>query len=344
MKKKLEKYKYNKVYIIAEIGNTHEGSLGLAKKFAEEAAICGVDAVKFQTHIFSDESIDNSPNPPYFQDETRKEYFKRTSFSKSEWIKLKIFCENILGIDFLSTPFSNKSVNLLKSIGSKAIKISSGDVNNIPLLEKISKLGIKIFISSGMSNWKEIDYALNILLKNKKNKITLLQCTSEYPCPPEKSGLNIITEMKKKYPHINIGFSDHTKGIAIPLAAICYGATVIEKHFTLSNKMYGSDAMNSTEPDEFKILVNEIRNLEKALNFQVKKISYSSKIKKMKIIFEKSIVISKDLPVHHIIKKSDLKFKKPGNGIPTSNYKKIIGKTIIRKLKKDHLLSWKDFK
>ena len=332
MKKKINKLKYKKVYVIAEIGNTHEGSLGLAKKFAEVASNCGVDAVKFQTHIFSDESLDNSPNPPYFQDETRKEYFKRTSFSKSEWMKLKTFCENKLKIDFLSTPFSNKSVNLLRSIGSKAIKISSGDVNNIPLLENISKLGIKIFMSSGMSNWQEIEYALNILLKNKKNKITLLQCTSQYPCPPEKSGLNIITEMKHKYPNINIGFSDHTKGIAIPLAAICYGATVIEKHFTLSNQMYGSDAMNSTAPKEFKNLVIEIRNLEKALNSNIKKISNSPEIKKMKFIFEKSIVLSRDLPMNHIIKKSDLKFKKPGNGILTSNYTKIIGKTILKKL------------
>ena len=155
-----------KVYIISEIGNSHEGSLGLAKQFIKTAAECGVDAVKMQTHIFEAESLPDAPNPPYFKNESRKEYFDRTGFSINQWKELKRFAEKDLKIDFFSSPFSLKPVDLLENIGVKSYKIASGEVNNIPLLEKIAKTGKRVLLSSGMSSWTELDYAVEVLQSN----------------------------------------------------------------------------------------------------------------------------------------------------------------------------------
>ena len=329
-----------KVYIIAEIGNTHEGSLGLAKRFAKCASDCGVDAVKFQTHIFNEESLNDAPNPPYFSNETRKEYFERTSFEKKQWAELKRYCEKDLNVDFLSTPFSIAAVDLLESINVSSYKISSGDVTNIPLLERVARTQKKILLSTGMSGWDEIDLAVNTLQTNECKELIIFQCTSEYPCPPELSGINIITELKNRYKNIKIGYSDHTIGFAIPLAAVFKGASFIEKHFTLSKKMYGSDAMNSTEPKEFKELVSAIRDFENASNNPVDKDQIADNLSKMKETFEKSIVLSKSLKKGQIIKFDDLAFKKPGDGIKPAFYKKILGRKIVKAIKKDCKLEW----
>ena len=269
-----------KTYIIAEIGNSHEGSLGLAKQFIQTAAESGVDAVKMQTHVFDAESLPDAPNPPYFKNESRREYFERTAFSINQWKELKRFAEKDIKIDFFSSPFSLEAVDLLESIGVKSYKIASGEVSNIPLLEKIAKTGKKVLLSSGMSNWAELDHAVKILQSNGCKDLIVMQCTSEYPCPPNQAGLNVIDEMKSRYKNVTLGYSDHTMGSAVPLAAVMKGAKVIEKHFTLSQKMYGSDASNSTEPDEFKRLVDEIRQLEIALNYNVDK---DKKVKYLKI-------------------------------------------------------------
>ncbi len=329
-----------KTYIVAEIGNTHEGSLGLAKMFAKSAAKCGVDAVKFQTHIFNEESLDNAPNPSYFKDETRREYFERTSFNKVQWCELKEYCERDLNIDFFSTPFSNLAVDLLESIGVSTYKISSGDVNNIPLLEKIALTGKKVILSTGMSNWEEIDMAVDILKSNSCGELIILQCTSQYPCPPESSGLNIIKEIKNRYDDVSVGYSDHTLGIAIPLAAVIKGATFIEKHFTLSKDMYGSDAKNSTEPGEFKDLVCAIRDYETAVNSSIDKDLLMSEMIDMKNVFEKSIVLCRSLSAGSVIKFEDLAFKKPGDGIKTQFYKQIIDRKIVKDVAANTQLCW----
>jgi N,N'-diacetyllegionaminate synthase len=333
-----------KVYIIAEIGNTHEGSLGLAKQFIKAAVETGVDAVKMQTHIFEAESLPNAPNPSYFQDETRKEYFERTSFTIKEWKELKRYSEKDLGIDFFSSPFSLEALDLLEKIGIDTYKIASGEVNNIPLLEKIAKTKKKVLLSSGMSSWKELDEAVHTLQSNGCQDLIVLQCTSEYPCPSEQAGLNVINELKERYENIKVGYSDHSLGLAVPLAAVTLGATVIEKHFTLSKKMYGSDALNSTEPKDFKILVDEIRALEKALSSQINKDKKALSLIDMKMTFEKSIVSNSSKDSSHIITFKDLDFKKPGDGIPAREYKKIIGKKLNQKIKKNHKFSWEDFK
>jgi len=331
------------IYIIAEIGNTHEGSLGLAKQFIRAATECGVDAVKFQTHIFDAESLPDAPNPPYFKDETRKEYFERTAFTIEQWKELKRFSEEDMGVDFFSSPFSLEAVDLLEEVGIDIYKIPSGEVSNIPLLEKIAMTGKKVLLSSGMSSWTELDEAVKTLKENGCGPLTILQCTSEYPCPPEESGLNVLNEMKSRYPDCEIGYSDHTLGVAIPVAAVIKGATIIEKHFTLSKKMYGSDAINSTEPDEFKRLVEEIRQVETALSHKVDKDKKTESLKNMKITFEKSIVSAIPIKKGATITTSMLTYKKPGNGIPARDYKKVVGKKMKTDIKSNHKFKWEDF-
>lgn len=326
-------------YIIAEIGNTHEGSMGLAKCFIQEAKNCGVNAVKFQTHIFSVESLSSAPNPPYFTDENRKEYFERTSFTLEQYRELRRFSEDVCGIDFISSAFSIEAAILLINAGVKIIKVPSGEVTNTPLLEYLAKSDCRVILSSGMSTWRELDKAYSILSSVKD--LVILQCTSEYPCPPEKAGLNVITELKIRY-KCNVGFSDHTLGVSVPIAAVVLGAKIIEKHFTLSKLMYGSDAINSMEPKEFKILVSEIRNVEKALDNSIDKDLIDDNLKLMKTVFEKSIVVANFIQKGQVVRFNDLAFKKPGNGIPASDYNLIIGKKANCDLNKDHLLSFAD--
>ena len=331
-----------KTYIISEIGNTHEGSLGLAKKFMTVAAKCGADAVKMQTHIFQAESLLNAPNPPYFKDETRQEYFERTAFTLDEWKELKRFAEKELNIDFLSSPFSLEAVDLLEAVDINTYKIASGEVNNIPLLEKIAKTSKKVLLSSGMSSWTELDNAVETLQSNGCKDLIVLHCTSEYPCPPDQVGLNALDEFKIRYKDISIGFSDHTIGLAAPLAAVMKGAKVIEKHFTLSKEMYGSDAAHSTEPIEFKKLVDEIRQLEFILKSKIDKDEKVKSLENMKITFEKSIVASKSINKFDVLEFKDLAFKKPGDGIPARDYKKLIGKKLNKAVEKDYKFRWND--
>jgi N,N'-diacetyllegionaminate synthase len=331
------------VYIIAEIGNTHEGSLGLAKQFIKTAADTGVDAVKMQTHIFEKESLPDAPNPPYFRDETRKEYFERTAFTLEQWIELKRFSEEDLGIDFFSSPFSLEAVDMLERVGVNTYKIASGEVNNIPLLEKVARTGKKVLLSSGMSCWAELDKAVETLQTNGCKDLVVLQCTSEYPCPPEQAGLNVLNQIKNRYKNIVVGYSDHTLGVAVPLAAVIMGASVIEKHFTLSKKMYGSDAMNSTEPDEFKRLVSEIRQVELAISNAINKDKNIKNLTSMKIIFEKSIVSIGKLDKGSVLLPHMLAYKKPGDGIPARDYKNLIGRKLKREVDKDHKFQWSDF-
>ena len=321
--------------IIAEIGNTHEGSLGLAKQFVKVAAECGADAVKFQVHIFDSESLPTAPNPPYFKDESRKNYFKRTAFTLNQWKILKKFSEDECDIEFLASPFSNDAVDLLANIGITTFKIASGETSNLPMLEKIASLRTAVLLSTGMSTWSEIDSAVNCLTTNGCGDLTILQCTSDYPCLPENSGLNVLDEIKKRYPSHNIGYSDHTLGVAIPIAAACKGALVIEKHFTLSKRMYGSDAMFSSEPGEFKLLVDSLRNVERGLFSNVDKDAKANSLHEMKNTFEKMIVASSDLLEGTILKPLNLAYKKPMNGIPASKYQEVIGKTLKCKVLKD---------
>jgi len=324
--------KNEKIFIIAEVGSVHDGSLGNAFNLIKVAKECGASAVKFQTHIADEETLKNALNPSYFQDENRYDYFQRTSFTKEQLKKLKNYARKI-GIKFFSSPFSIKALHLLNNLGVEYIKIPSGEVNNLPLLEQISKKNKTVFLSTGMSSWKEIDQAVKIL---KNNKLIIMQCTSMYPCPPNKVGINIFQEFKKKY-NLQLGFSDHTQGNVAAIMALANGARYFEKHITLSKRMYGSDALNSLEPHEFK---NYCENLKEALIIQnnPSKKLISKYLKNMKLIFEKKIVLKKEMKKNSVLTLSNLGYKKTKKGINANKYKEIIGKKLKKDMKKNSII------
>lgn len=322
--------------IIAEIGSTHDGSFGNAKKIIKAAKDCGADIVKFQFHIPEFEMLSNAPNPSFFKSEGRYKYFLRTNFSLSQFKLLKDYAEQ-LNIGFMVSPFSEKAIELLKKISLKYYKVASGELTNLNLLEELKKTKKLIFLSTGMSNWSEIDDAVKIL---PKDKTIIMQCSSIYPCPEEMVGLNNIEIMRKRY-GIPVGFSDHYLGFEAGFAAAALGATFIEKHITFSRKMYGSDAPFAMELDEFKRYVNGIKNIWKMNNNPVNKNNLKPYLK-IKRVFEKSIILNKKLEKGHILKKNDLSFKKPGDGISAKYYKKIIGKKIKKNLPLNHKLKKSD--
>jgi N-acetylneuraminate synthase len=227
---------------------------------------------------------------------------------------------------------------MLEDLGMEIYKIPSGEVTNIPLLERIAEFGKPVLLSSGMSEWKELDQAVEVLLKG--GPLTVMQCASAYPCPPEKIGLNVIGEMRTRY-GTAVGYSDHTMGYAAPIAAAALGASVIEKHFTFSRLMYGSDAKHSMEPPEFKVLADALRETWAALGHPVDK-GDSSGFREMKRIFEKSVVTSRPLKPGDILGKPDLAFKKPGDGIRAADYHALLGKRVKGDLPADHKLSKDD--
>jgi len=325
--------------IIAEIGSVHDGSFGNAIKLIELAKDCGASSVKFQTHIAKEETLENAPMPSFFKGEPRYEYFQRTSFSLTQWEELKAKCD-IIDIEFLSSPFSIKAIEILEKIDMMKYKIPSGEVTNIPLLEVIAETKKPILLSSGMSSWEELDNAVNTIQKTHNN-ITVLQCTSEYPCDYERVGLNIMMEIKDRY-NLPIGLSDHTLSNYSAFAATVLGATVIEKHLSFNRKMYGSDAKHSLEPNEFKDLVDGIETIQKMLSSKIDKNLIVKDMKEMKEVFQKSIVSVVDIPKNSIITKDMIGYKKPGIGIPASDYNNVIGKKTKKDISNNSLILEKD--
>lgn len=324
------------VFIIAEIGSTHDGSIGIAKNSIKVAAECGVDAVKFQTHIAEYESIPNAPNPPLFKEESRIDYFKRTTFSVEGWKELK-HCAEKHNVTFLSSVFSHQSVDLLEEVEVECYKIPSGEVTNIPLIEYVARTDKPVLLSSGMSSWRELNEAVDTLRK-WTDRITILQCSSIYPCRYEEVGLNIIGEMRKKY-LLPVGLSDHTLTNYASFAAVALGVTVIEKHFTLSKNLYGSDAAHSVDPNGFMDLVEGVRAIESIMSHNVDKDNIE-RYAETKLIYEKSIVATKNISVGETLTKAMLTLKKPGTGLPARFLERIIGIKTIKKIALDEVLTY----
>ena len=326
-------------FIIAEVGSVHDGSFGNAKKLIEAAAECEVDAVKFQTHIPEAETLPDAPMPPYFKGEPRFEYFRRTGFSMDQWKKLKSHCDDH-DVIFLSSPFSEEAVDLLESVEMPQYKIPSGEVTNLPMLEKIARLGKPVILSSGMSAWDELDRAVAVIKKHNE-ELTVLQCTSEYPCPYEQVGLNVMLEMAKRY-QVLVGLSDHTLTNYAVFAAVTLGATVIEKHFTFSRKMYGSDALHSLEPREMVDLVQGVRAIEAMLVNPVEK-DQVGPYADMKRIFEKSLVAQVDIPAGTILTRELIGIKKPGTGISAARLDEFLGKKVCNDILAGVIFAEDDF-
>lgn len=314
-------------YIIAEIAQAHEGSLGIAHSYIDSLAKTGVDAIKFQTHIADAESSIYEPFRINFsyEDKCRMDYWRRMEFSLDQWVGLKKHCDEV-GVEFMSSPFSNEAVELLEKVGVSRYKIGSGEVNNLLLLEKIAQTGKPVILSSGMSSLEELDKSVKFL-KERDIIVELLQCTTSYPTSPEQWGLNVIDVLSKRY-NIPIGFSDHSGEIFAPLFAAVLGAKTLEVHAVFDKDIFGPDSKSSLNINQIQTLVNGIRQLERSLACLVDKTANTS-FYELKRIFEKSLCINKDLNEGHIIKFEDLDSKKPkGKGLPSSEYNNVIGKKL----------------
>ncbi|MGY5850404.1 N-acetylneuraminate synthase family protein [Salegentibacter sp. F14] len=329
------------MFIIAEIGQAHEGSLGIALSYIDALAEMGVDAVKFQVHIAEAESSIYEPFRVKFseQDKTRFDYWKRMEFSKKQWQLLKNRCVK-KGVEFLASPFSNKAVELLEELEVNRYKIGSGEVNNFLLLEKIAQTGKPVILSSGMSTLEELDKTTQFL-KNRKVEFSILQCTTAYPSEPKEYGLNVIGELKDRY-RVSVGYSDHSARPETCIAATALGAEILEFHAVFDRRSFGPDATSSMEIDEIKDLVQAVRNIYTSMKQPVNK-SDNSKYENLKKIFEKSLAVNKDLPQGHILSFEDLEAKKPkAYGMDAWNFEEVIGKQLKRKMKKWEFLHWED--
>ena len=325
-------------FLIAEIGLSHEGSVGIAKSYIDLATDLGFDAIKFQTHNADDESSKQEAfrSKIFFQDKTRFDYWKRTSFDNDTWLFLKKYCDK-KKIIFISSAFSEKSLKVLKKIGQKYWKIPSGEVTNLILIEQIAKLKKHIFLSTGMSTFSEIKEALKIIRKHH-NKITLMHCTSEYPTKPDNVNLQLINTMSKKF-NIDVGYSDHTGELSTCLIANYLGAVAAEIHITFSKKMFGADASSSIELNNLQEWVRSMKFVDTIKNQSLSKDQISKKLNFMKKLFEKSLIASENLKKGEKFKLEDFILRKPGNGLSAKYAQKLIGKRIKKNYLKNQLIS-----
>lgn len=311
-------------YIIAEIGQAHEGSLGILHSYIDAVARTGVQAIKFQLHLAEAESSSYEPFRVKFsyEDQTRYDYWKRMEFTLEQWKEIKTHCDEV-GLDFICSPFSNLAVDWLEEIGVKYYKIGSGEVNNLLLLEKIAKTKKPVIISSGMSSFSELDKTVSFL-KERNVDFSVLQCTTSYPTQPEQFGFNVIRELKERY-QVKVGFSDHSAKIATNIAAVAFGAEILEFHVVFDRKMFGPDTKSSLTIDEVSQLVEDANATYKAIQNPIDK-NNNKQFSELKSIFEKSLAINKDLPKGHLITFEDLEAKKPkGYGIDALKFQDIIG-------------------
>ena len=309
-----------RVEVIAEAGMNHDGSLGNAIRVAEVAAECGADAVKFQLHDAAAETTRDAPSPPYFERESRWDYFRRTAFTDEQWTTLKDACDRA-GIEFLCSVFSLEAVNRLERLAVRRYKIGSGEVTNLELVRGVASTRKPVLLTSGMSSWAELDAAVEAAGED----VTVLQCTSEYPTPAERVGLNVLAELRARYAK-PVGLSDHSLGNYAAFAAVALGAVVVEKHFTLSKHLYGPDAALAAEPDELEDLVEGIREIETMLASPVDKDDVAP-VAEMKRVFEKSVVTVAEIAAGTTIERAMLAAKKPGTGIPAARLEDVVGRT-----------------
>ncbi len=330
------------MFIIAEIAQAHEGSLGIAHSYIDALAKTGVHAVKFQTHIAVAESSIHEPFRVKFsyEDETRFDYWKRMEFTASQWAGLKSHCEE-KGLEFISSPFSCAAVDLLENLGVTTYKIGSGEVSNLLMLEKIARTGKKIILSSGMSSLDELDSTIQFL-KPFGNALSVLQCTTAYPTVAGQWGLNQIRVLKERF-GLPTGFSDHSGDIFACLAATSLGASILEFHAVFDKNMFGPDAKASLTISEITKLVQGVNEITKDLHSAINKES-SESFAELKKIFQKSLAVNKDLEAGHIITMDDLESKKPaGYGINAGDFKKVLGKKLAHKKSAQDFLTETDF-
>lgn len=324
--------------IIAEAGVNHNGDINIARELINEAKKAGADVVKFQT--FNPRKLaSKSAGMAKYQkanlgkEESQEEMLSKLTLKQEEYIELARYCKDI-GIQFLSTPFEIESVHFLDRL-QDVWKIPSGEITNYPYLVEIAKTGKEVILSTGMSTLQEVDDALEVLKTNGAGKITLLHCTTNYPTPMQDVNLKAMMTIKE-HCGCPVGYSDHTSGIEVPIAAVAMGATVIEKHFTLDRTMEGPDHKASLEPDELVVMVKAIRNIETAMGNGIKEPSDSEK-SNIDVV-RKSIIAARDIKAGEIFTEENITTKRPGSGINPMRWNEVIGMRAIRDFKEDELI------
>ena len=326
--------------IIAEAGVNHNGDMDIAKRLIDAAADAGVDYVKFQTFKTENLVSCDAPTAEYQKTATNEtsQYamLKRLELSEAQHLELIDYCRE-KGVNFLSTAFDLDSIDLLSTFDLDFWKIPSGEITNYPYLAKIARTGQPIVMSTGMCDHQDIENALNVLLDNGacKDNITLLHCNTQYPTPHEDVNLLAMPHMGSTF-GVKAGYSDHTQGIEVPIAAVALGATVIEKHFTLDRNMEGPDHKASLEPNELKAMVSAIRNIEKALGVE-KKCASSSETPN-KIVARKSIVAKRHITEGELLTEENITVKRPGNGISPMRWNEVTGTKAIRSFNADEMI------
>lgn len=328
--------------IIAEAGVNHNGSTVLAKKLIDVAAGAGVDYVKFQTFKAENLVTKTALQAEYQQrnigndDNSQYNMLKKLELSHEQHVELIAYCRK-KGVKFFSTAFDFESIDYLASLHLGLWKIPSGEITNYPYLKKIADYQEPVIISTGMSTMEEIQAAMKVLTDNglRKEQISVLHCNTEYPTPMTDVNLSAMNEMRRQL-GVVIGYSDHTQGIEVPVAAVALGAKVIEKHFTLDRSLHGPDHKASLEPDELKAMVTAIRNIEQAIGTGHKSVSASED--KNKVIARKSIVAARDIKKGELFTEENLTVKRPGSGVNPMRWPEIMGRKAIRSFNEDELI------
>ncbi len=330
----------NNVCIIAEAGINHNGDVKLAKRLIDEAKMAGADIVKFQTFDPVKIASKNAAMANYQKentgtDENQISMLSRVCLDKYEFIELADYCKTV-GIVFLSTPFDVDSIHFLNNL-QEIWKIPSGAITDYPFLVEAAKTGKDIILSTGMCTMDEIDNALTVLRDNGAGSIIILHCTTQYPTPVSEVNLRAMISIRE-HCGCEVGYSDHTEGIEIPIAAVALGARVIEKHFTLDRTMDGPDHKASLEPHELKDMINSIRNIELAMGTG-EKVPSQSELMNIDVV-RKSIIASKDIQKGEVFTEDNLTTKRPGTGISPMRWKEIIGLRANRKYRQDDMIEW----
>jgi sialic acid synthase SpsE len=332
-------------YVIAEIGANHNGDMDLAKGMIDSAKSCGCDAVKFQSwtpkSLIAEEEYERNRQ---YNDSPKKHFGSLRDMVEKYYLRedqhweLKRYCDNA-GIEFCSSAFSKEEANLLEELKVPFYKIASMDIDNLSLLQHVARKGEPILLSTGMATLAEIENAVRAIESEGNSQIILLHCIAIYPPIYEDINLNNIPMLCQAFGY-PVGFSDHTIGTSIPLASVALGSCVIEKHFTLDKDMPGWDHEISADPDEMKVIVQESRNIVRALGSYRRTVNQPEEEKKLK--FRRSVVVNKDLNKGHLLAESDLLFKRPGTGIRPDETKYVIGRTLRRDFSRDELVLWTD--
>jgi N-acetylneuraminate synthase len=332
---------HGRCLVIGEVALTHDGSLGLAHAFVDAIAAAGADAVKFQTHIAAAESTPAEPFRVKFsrQDATRYDYWRRMEFTEAQWQGLADHCRE-RGVLFVSSPFSIEAVDLLERIGQPIWKIASGEVSNLRLLDRILETGAPVLLSTGMSPIEETDAAV-ARVRARGAQVGVLQCTTAYPCPPERVGLNLIAEYRERY-GCWVGLSDHSATIYPGLAGAALGLDVLEVHVALSREMFGPDVVASVTTAELRQLVDGVRFIETMRAHPLDKNQSAAATAPLRRLFTRSLVAGRDLPEGTVLAREHLLIKKPGTGLSPDRLDEVVGRRLVRGVTADHVLAPED--